>query len=89
MTYTQIEAALDNVRNDIIAARKRFADGKLSIQQADNALGGIPTTYAQVISAINAGSGAAYDVLKARQAEMVAEFQALKGETAAAVAALG
>ena len=93
MDYSQIEASLANVRDDIIKARQRFVGGVAAIGQANGTLGVLATTYGAVLQAITDGLAAdptdtAFVILDARRDKLVAEYLALKAETQTAVDAL-
>ena len=90
VTYTQSEAAIGSARDDIIKARKRFENGQEQISVANNLLSNMSNTYSQafqfIVDALATNpDDVALKVLDARKAQIVAEFQALKTETQAAI----
>ena len=93
MNYSNVEAALQNVRDDIVNARQRCTSAKGTLTAENSKLGGMPTTYAAAIAAIDAGLAAnptdeAWQVLAARKTILVVEFQALKPVVQAAADAM-
>jgi len=93
VTFTQVEASLTNAGGDIIKARQTYERSEAGVTQADNILGTLGTTYAEVIAEIDTQAAAlpndtAWQNLKSRLDKIVAERATLKTTTAAALAAL-
>ena len=91
--FTLVEAALDNIRGLIINNREAFTQAVARIGAANNAIGNLGTTYAAIVTEINARAAAdptdtGWKVAKARLDKFVAEYQALKAVLQAAVDAL-
>lgn len=93
MDFTGARARLDNVVQDIEQARTQYEGAVAAIGAANNLLGNLPTTYATVISTIDAGAAAnptdaAWQTAKAEKDLHVGDFAALKAVVQAAVDAL-
>ena len=83
MNYSDIEVILENVREDIIQARKKCKEASEVFTQENNKLGNMVSTYSSLINAIDNGltdnlNDVAWGVLDARKDILVEEFQALK-----------
>ena len=89
LTYTEAEAALTNAGGDIIQASQVFASAKTNIVAADNKLGNIPTTYAELVATVDANQAdPAWAALKLRMDKIVADYLTAKAGTAGARTAL-
>lgn len=92
-TFCEVEAALDNVRNDVNNNKSRYTGAVAQILAAKNAVANLATTYAAVATEINAQATAlpndtAWKMAKARLDKIVAEYNALRTKLQAAVDAL-
>lgn len=79
-TSTEVDVALDAVAQLISDQREVLKKAKSNAAIASAALAAVPTTYADVVSTIQAyGTTNAHEALaKARLAKYTTEFQALK-----------
>lgn len=92
-TFCEVEAALDNVRNDVNSNKSRYAGAVAQIAAAKNAVAALTTTYSGVAAEINAQVAAtpndtAWKMAKVRLDKIVAEYNALKTKLQSAVDAL-
>ena len=93
MDFSGAKVRLANVASDIDSQRQRFASAVASVTACNNVLGNMATTYAEVITAVDAGATAnpddvAWTTAKVEKDRYVADFMALKAEVQAAVDAL-
>jgi hypothetical protein len=93
MDYSGVVLRLANVASDIDTQRQRFNSAVQAITAANNVLGNMPTTYAEVLAAVDAGVAAnpadrGWLNAQADKDHFVADFLALKAEVQAAVDAL-
>ena len=87
-TISEVKQGLDEIAASIRAVTKRYADAKVSIQAGSEALGNIPTKYADVIAEINGytPTGAFETLAKDEKAKLQTEFTALKATIDALIA---
>lgn len=94
MDYCDLEVRIDNLISDIVSASGRFTSGKGQIVQADNELGSLNGTYAEVVSEINAQAAAnpsddGWKNLQSRMDKAIEHGQNLKTAVAVIRAAIG
>lgn len=87
-THAQVEEALDEIVSILNAQRKVVEKAQLNSAGASTVLGGLGTTYGEVIATINAydGNTPSEALAKDRLANIIAEFTALKNGADAVVA---
>lgn len=85
-TASQVKAGLDDIATVIRTERQAMISCKARVTAADNSLAALPTTYADVLAAINGFAVDSTDTFerlaKAELAKLTTEFQALKAKTA-------
>ena len=93
LTFTEAKTALDEIADRSTQNSKRLANAKTLLAQAQSDLAAMPGTYSSIISDINAEAAAnpsddAWTLAKAEKDQMVSDFQALKTEVDAVIAAV-
>lgn len=89
-TTSQVKAGLDDIAGQITKVISETAAAKSALQAAHDKLNGLPSTYSDVISAIQAyaDSDDFEKVSKAELIKLTAEFTALKSALNTAIAAI-
>jgi hypothetical protein len=91
-TYTEARATLNEMADRVNAARRRAQQARNQYTVAQAELAGLPAAYATFVSDINAAATAddwpQADAQKAEKDQMVTEFNALKAEVEAIIAAI-
>jgi len=90
-TFSQIEEALDNVRQDILQAGAAYNHAARRSTEGDNLLKNLPATYGGIVTAVNDQAAANPDsplwqTVLGRKNALVAERAELLANTTAAVA---
>lgn len=90
MNPSEIKSGLDDIAVTIRNARSRLLQAKANIQNTYAELNSIPTTYASLISAIDAfvPTGAFESLAKDEKSKLTSEFIALRNDASGASAAL-
>lgn len=94
LNYSDCDAALREIADQNVANKNRLASAKATVVTADTELGGMASKYGTVITTINTAAAAnpgnaAYQAMKAKADQLVADYQALKAEAAALRTAIG
>ena len=86
-TYSEVKSGLDQIAVIMAANKSVLTNGKNLAQQASDELGGLATTFADVIATIQAygTTNSAEAFAKAELTKLTAEFQALKSAADAMV----
>ncbi len=87
-TTSEVDVGMDEIAMILTEQRQVMLKAKQNASLASSVLGGLATTYADVIATINAyGTSNAYEAaVKAKLAKMVTEFNALKTKADAVAA---
>jgi flagellin-like hook-associated protein FlgL len=87
-TYSEVKQGLDEISAQIRAVQTRYNSAKSNIEAGSEALGAIPTKYADVIATIDGytPTGAFETLSKDEKAKLQTEFQALKSTIDALIA---
>jgi hypothetical protein len=87
-TTSEVKAGLDDIATSIRNCRQAYISSKSRVQTAYNELSAIPTTFSDVLTTIDAYTGADdFETLtKAEKAKLTTEFIALKNEINALIA---
>ena len=86
-TTAQVNISLDEIEKVINSMRGQGTQAKAALVNANAQLGALATTYAAIITAINAYTpdGALETLQQDRLAKLITEFTALKAEIASGV----